>query len=214
MSSSTNGGRCVGCDCAPATSQPSCSKLWPTRSQTENTPLLSQAKAPTYHDAVPIEATTHKCEKNNLGRRGVCCRELKGEDERTLINPDVVRDIIIGLSDGLTVSTSASLLLLLVPFATSALRPSTNSPCSLVGPFRFDRRSLCCRYFTHRRNRWTRRARFGRHLHGNRWLPSLQSRAGPLPVPSPHDARSRRPLLCRRNGTRSARNPRALRRRS
>ncbi|EEB88544.1 hypothetical protein MPER_13562, partial [Moniliophthora perniciosa FA553] len=33
---------------------------------------------------------------------GVCCKQLK-EDERQLINPDVVRDVIIGLSDGLTV---------------------------------------------------------------------------------------------------------------
>ncbi|KAJ6597495.1 VIT family-domain-containing protein [Mycena vulgaris] len=33
---------------------------------------------------------------------GVCCKELKGDD-RTLIDPDVVRDVIIGLSDGLTV---------------------------------------------------------------------------------------------------------------
>ncbi|KAG1872952.1 VIT family-domain-containing protein [Suillus subalutaceus] len=43
-----------------------------------------------------------KCDR--LGRQdGVCCKELKGEDDRTLIDPDVVRDIIIGLSDGLTV---------------------------------------------------------------------------------------------------------------
>ncbi|KZT61511.1 DUF125-domain-containing protein, partial [Calocera cornea HHB12733] len=34
---------------------------------------------------------------------GVCCKDLKGEDERTLLDPDVVRDIVIGLSDGLTV---------------------------------------------------------------------------------------------------------------
>ncbi|CAK5267775.1 unnamed protein product [Mycena citricolor] len=33
---------------------------------------------------------------------GVCCKELKGDD-RTLINPEIVRDIVIGLSDGLTV---------------------------------------------------------------------------------------------------------------
>ncbi|KAF5345862.1 hypothetical protein D9756_009872 [Leucocoprinus leucothites] len=33
---------------------------------------------------------------------GVCCKELRN-DERTLIDPDVVRDVIIGLSDGLTV---------------------------------------------------------------------------------------------------------------
>ncbi|KAJ7032367.1 VIT family-domain-containing protein [Mycena alexandri] len=33
---------------------------------------------------------------------GICCKELKGDD-RTLIDPDVVRDVVIGLSDGLTV---------------------------------------------------------------------------------------------------------------
>ncbi|KAJ7121093.1 membrane fraction protein [Mycena epipterygia] len=33
---------------------------------------------------------------------GVCCKDLKGDD-RTLIDPDVVRDVVIGLSDGLTV---------------------------------------------------------------------------------------------------------------
>lgn len=45
--------------------------------------------------------TTKKCEKHN-GFRGVCCRDLK-QEERHLINPDIVRDVIIGLSDGLTV---------------------------------------------------------------------------------------------------------------
>lgn len=44
---------------------------------------------------------TKKCEKHN-GVRGVCCRNLK-LDERHLIDPDIVRDVIIGLSDGLTV---------------------------------------------------------------------------------------------------------------
>ena len=43
--------------------------------------------------------------------RSVCCRDLKGDDERTLIDPDIVRDIVIGLSDGLT-----------VPFALVSLR--------------------------------------------------------------------------------------------
>ncbi|KAE9387857.1 hypothetical protein BT96DRAFT_981268 [Gymnopus androsaceus JB14] len=33
---------------------------------------------------------------------GVCCKELR-QEERTLIDPDIVRDVIIGLSDGLTV---------------------------------------------------------------------------------------------------------------
>ncbi|KAG1796998.1 VIT family-domain-containing protein [Suillus plorans] len=34
---------------------------------------------------------------------GVCCKDLKDDDDRTLIDPDVIRDIVIGLSDGLTV---------------------------------------------------------------------------------------------------------------
>ncbi|EIW53349.1 DUF125-domain-containing protein [Trametes versicolor FP-101664 SS1] len=44
-----------------------------------------------------------KCDRHETVRSGVCCKELKGDDERTLIDPDVVRDVVIGLSDGLTV---------------------------------------------------------------------------------------------------------------
>ncbi|KAG2105798.1 VIT family-domain-containing protein [Suillus discolor] len=33
---------------------------------------------------------------------GVCSKDLKDDDDRTLIDPDIIRDIIIGLSDGLT----------------------------------------------------------------------------------------------------------------
>ncbi|KDQ56772.1 hypothetical protein JAAARDRAFT_207842 [Jaapia argillacea MUCL 33604] len=43
-----------------------------------------------------------KCARNEQTRE-ICCKELKGDDERTLLDPDVVRDIVIGLSDGLTV---------------------------------------------------------------------------------------------------------------
>ncbi|KAH7921467.1 DUF125-domain-containing protein [Leucogyrophana mollusca] len=43
-----------------------------------------------------------KCDKH--GRQdGRCCKELKDDDDRTLIDPDIVRDVVIGLSDGLTV---------------------------------------------------------------------------------------------------------------
>ncbi|KAG7095557.1 hypothetical protein E1B28_006295 [Marasmius oreades] len=42
-----------------------------------------------------------KCARHSMPQ-GVCCKELISE-ERTLIDPDVVRDVIIGLSDGLTV---------------------------------------------------------------------------------------------------------------
>lgn len=44
-----------------------------------------------------------KCARNDHTRDGVCCKELKGEDERHLIHPDIIRDVVIGLSDGLTV---------------------------------------------------------------------------------------------------------------
>jgi hypothetical protein len=33
----------------------------------------------------------------------VCCRDLRGSDERNLVDPAIVRDVIVGLSDGLTV---------------------------------------------------------------------------------------------------------------
>ncbi|SCV72484.1 BQ2448_4021 [Microbotryum intermedium] len=51
------------------------------------------------HGEVPLAS---KCDQHNR-ERTICCRELKGDDERSLIDPDVVRDIIIGLADGLTV---------------------------------------------------------------------------------------------------------------
>ncbi|CCA75825.1 related to CCC1 protein (involved in calcium homeostasis) [Serendipita indica DSM 11827] len=43
-----------------------------------------------------------KCARHQNSRRGVCCKELKTE-QRKLIDSDVMRDIVIGLSDGLTV---------------------------------------------------------------------------------------------------------------
>ncbi|THH11301.1 hypothetical protein EW146_g8086 [Bondarzewia mesenterica] len=46
---------------------------------------------------------TTKCARHETSRSGVCCKELKGDDERRLVDPDVVRDVVIGLSDGLTV---------------------------------------------------------------------------------------------------------------
>jgi len=43
-----------------------------------------------------------KCARNDRAD-GICCKDLKGDDDRTLVDPDVVRDVVIGLSDGLTV---------------------------------------------------------------------------------------------------------------
>ena len=34
-----------------------------------------------------------KCDRHSGVREGVCCKELKGEDERHLIDPDVIRDV-------------------------------------------------------------------------------------------------------------------------
>ncbi|EDR10487.1 uncharacterized protein LACBIDRAFT_325140 [Laccaria bicolor S238N-H82] len=54
----------------------------------------------TAHSGVstPITAKCDRVEREN----GVCCKELITE-QRTLVDPDVVRDVVIGLSDGLTV---------------------------------------------------------------------------------------------------------------
>lgn len=38
--------------------------------------------------------TASKCDVHNR-ERTVCCRDLKGDDERALVNPDIVRDIIM-----------------------------------------------------------------------------------------------------------------------
>ncbi|EAU84122.1 membrane fraction protein [Coprinopsis cinerea okayama7 len=59
--------------------------IWPIDAAASgtNTPLASKCAQATRED-------------------GICCKELI-KDERTLIDPDVVRDVVIGLSDGLTV---------------------------------------------------------------------------------------------------------------
>ncbi|GAA5918232.1 hypothetical protein JCM1841_005319 [Sporobolomyces salmonicolor] len=61
--------------------------------------LDAGAQTPGGSSEVPLSA---KCDQHNR-ERTVCCRELKGDDERSLIDPDIVRDVIIGLADGLTV---------------------------------------------------------------------------------------------------------------
>ncbi|GJE86378.1 VIT family-domain-containing protein [Phanerochaete sordida] len=63
-------------------------------------PVWSISEQGPVADQVPLPA---KCDRHIPGRSGVCCKDLKDEDERTLVDPDVVRDVVIGLSDGLTV---------------------------------------------------------------------------------------------------------------
>ncbi|KAH8112892.1 VIT family-domain-containing protein [Phellopilus nigrolimitatus] len=66
-----------------------------TSGSSSRTPIwtLSNAAAP---------ANDIPCDRHSGDRDGVCCKELKG-DERHLVDPDIVRDVVIGLSDGLTV---------------------------------------------------------------------------------------------------------------
>ncbi|KAH7912872.1 VIT family-domain-containing protein [Hygrophoropsis aurantiaca] len=60
-------------------------------------PVWSLSSTDDDHTPLPT-----KCDKH--GRQdGICCKELKDDDDRTLVDPDVVRDVVIGLSDGLTV---------------------------------------------------------------------------------------------------------------
>ncbi|KAH8987996.1 membrane fraction protein [Lactarius hatsudake] len=55
------------------------------------------ASGPSVQTPLPAKCARHSREGE------VCCQELKGDDERQLIDPDIVRDVVIGLSDGLTV---------------------------------------------------------------------------------------------------------------
>ncbi|XAO21869.1 hypothetical protein I312_100625 [Cryptococcus bacillisporus CA1280] len=68
-----------------------------------------------------VQPLGSKCGAHESG--GQCCKELKGDDERHLISPEIVRDVIIGLSDGLT-----------VPFAlTAGLSSLGNSSLVVTG---------------------------------------------------------------------------------
>lgn len=83
------------------------SKLWtasPSYGTTSPTTVEQQEEGTSESDALlqsSSSTSTKKCEKHK-GVRGVCCRDLK-QDQRHLLDPDIVRDVIIGLSDGLTV---------------------------------------------------------------------------------------------------------------
>ncbi|KAB5592667.1 Protein CCC1 [Ceratobasidium theobromae] len=93
------------CQCASSSSSPSARRVPLPKRQRSNDQLATK-KPPIWpiHSSSNITAPLpSKCDRNSEGREGVCCKELKGDDERNLIDPDIVRDVIIGLSDGLTV---------------------------------------------------------------------------------------------------------------
>lgn len=86
MSSETQGAPSVPVSISKDTNNPPKPSVWPLDIITEAAPSTLQTQ----------------CDRT--AREGaVCCKDLKDGDNRTLIDPDVVRDIVIGLSDGLTV---------------------------------------------------------------------------------------------------------------
>ena len=68
----------------------------------------------------PLQA---KCSAHGEERHGVCCRELIGEDERQLIDPDIIRDVYALLF----VSVSCLYKLTNLRIASSVSR--MDSPC-------------------------------------------------------------------------------------
>ncbi|CDR99730.1 related to CCC1-Proposed vacuolar iron transport protein [Sporisorium scitamineum] len=142
--SGATGGGCANCACgaAGASSSSSSSKgasvKLPSKnnSKSESTPLLWSTTPTADANNASYQATTqesngvasssastlsatHECPSTAAQPHDptfVCCRNVVGADERTLIDPDFARDCIVGLSDGLT-----------VPFALTAGLSSTGS---------------------------------------------------------------------------------------
>lgn len=131
------GGGCASCACGAASSSSSkgASVKLPSKAKakSESTPLLwsTTSAADTNYQATTQESAgvasssastlsaTHECPSTAAQQHDptfVCCRDVVGADERTLIDPDFARDCIVGLSDGLT-----------VPFALTAGLSSTGS---------------------------------------------------------------------------------------
>lgn len=63
-------------------------------------------EGPAQDTHIPTTTTTPslRCCKDEDDRKGVCCKEYSHDNGRFLLDPKVIRDVIIGLSDGLTVS--------------------------------------------------------------------------------------------------------------
>lgn len=86
MSSETNGELAAPISINRDSNNPPKPPVWTLESANPGVPL-------------PLHA---KCGRH--GRQGgICCKDLKDDDDRTLVDPDIVRDVVIGLSDGLTV---------------------------------------------------------------------------------------------------------------
>lgn len=102
-------GACDNCTCNKSSQQPQSFQISKKLRSTESTPLLwnttsiSASTSTSNQDQESQNEVPKKCE-HLVRPTQVCCRDLK-KDDRQLIDPDIIRDCIIGLSDGLTVSS-------------------------------------------------------------------------------------------------------------
>ncbi|KAL5639958.1 hypothetical protein ACGC1H_006502 [Rhizoctonia solani] len=111
------------CQCASSSSSSPVAQRVPLPKRQGSNDKLTSGKPPIWSLTNAHAPLPSKCDRNSQGREGICCKELKGHDERNLIDPDIVRDVIIGLSDGLT-----------VPFAlTAGLSSIGNSRLVVIG---------------------------------------------------------------------------------
>lgn len=119
-------GACGSCSCASNKIAP---RQKSTASATETTRLWpTEAAGPSYASTssgpsqpLPVAVAQPNppldgCGKPSNDSQAICCQALKAADQTSWLSPDVARDIIIGLSDGLT-----------VPFALTAGLSGTNS---------------------------------------------------------------------------------------
>jgi vacuolar iron transporter family protein len=67
-----------------------------TSSPTTAVPLPRRTPSSPPTPIWPIHSPA-KCARNERDG-GICCKELKDADERTLIDPDIVRDVCVSLS--------------------------------------------------------------------------------------------------------------------
>ncbi|KAK0546487.1 Protein ccc1 [Tilletia horrida] len=114
---------CQNCSCSSSKQESAPAVPLPRQSygSSESSPLLwKTTPSSTAADSTPgtpiASSSSPACDRHSLVRRGrtQCCKELNdaaasSSSNPTFIDPDVVRDVIIGLSDGLS-----------VPFALSA----------------------------------------------------------------------------------------------
>ncbi len=205
--SSTAFKRCSDCACVdkcakaalplPRPNKSSNKPLWSTTTPAE----LEAGKRNTSNGGSEKTPATIACTRED------CCQILKQEAEGSGkgIDPDLIRDVIIGLSDGLTVS-------LLRSFQSLSAMTDVHFLSSPAGPIRAHRWTLWHQLLAPRRDRRPCRARLGRHLDGRRRLPLGAGRGGPLQVPDGDDAQaphSNMQLASRAGGVR---HPRAVRR--